>query len=359
VNMIQILKELCFEVTNQCTMACRHCSTRSVEVGSGNTIHISLKSAKKVINDFAFGGGKVLEISGGEPLTYPHLKDIIAEAYRLGLEVRLYTSGIVRQAENGLVGLLPIDFLMLKYSGVSKIIFNLEGASPRVHQRMMGVLGTFRDVIRGITYAKDVGLWVGVHFVPTKFNVHDLPAVVAICSDLEVDEVAVLRFVPQGRGNDNKKRLALSQLEFDALLKTIITLTHKHPELLIRAGCPLDFLSIYDRSIAPHRCKAGRTTAVVAPDGNVYPCPAFKNSPAYVAGNIYKESLLDIWEKAYPDLRAIKYHQIGGQCSCCPEINSCFGRCAAQRFIANGSIFIGPDPGCPLSRNVTEIAIEN
>jgi len=54
------LKELCFEITNECLLNCIHCSSSS-KVGEG---YLDKESIIRTINEFEEMGGKELEISG-------------------------------------------------------------------------------------------------------------------------------------------------------------------------------------------------------------------------------------------------------------------------------------------------------
>ena len=350
------LKELCLEVTNCCPMECKHCSSRSVQVGKAAAYHMPLSTAKRVIKEFCELGGCVLELSGGEPLIYPGLHGLCEYAAGLGLEVRLYTSGISLGQENRLLGLTASDALELKRGGVEKIIFNIEGATSITHETITGVTGSHNLALMGVKNSKKAGLWVGVHFVPMKPNFNEFADVASLCRSIGVDELALLRFVPQGRGLDNRDSLELDTHEFKTLLLEVINLKNKYSDLRIRVGCPMDFVALYDSSIPPHQCKAGRSTALITPDGYVLPCPGFKNSEAFRAGNINRESLASIWNASFKLLRDFDYEKISGPCKVCSFLRVCAGRCAAQRYVSTGDIYRGPDPLCP---KVLEEPIEN
>jgi len=353
-----ILKELCLEVTNSCPMECRHCSSCSMKVGNESCYHMPISKAKSVVQEFVELGGSILEISGGEPLTYPFLYELCDYAASLKLDVRLYTSGISSEDGKVLSGINFSEAETLKLQGVNKVIFNLQGASSTTHQKITGVKGTHKLVLEGIKNTKAVGLWTGIHFVPMKPNFLELPELAELCMKLGVDELALLRFVPQGRGKENQNLLELTSNQFDELLCLVLRLMEKYPKLNIRAGCPLDFLSLYDPKIKPHQCKAGLCTCMIAPTGEVLPCPGFKNSSDFIAGNIYQQSLILIWQNGFQLLREFNYEDITGPCQACPDLNKCFGRCAAQRHIINGDIYKGPDPGCPKKEQISFVDLQ-
>lgn len=351
------LKELCLEVTDTCVMECRHCSSCSGKYGTGIPNDMPLTQAKQIVKDLNELGGKILEISGGEPLLYPGLYDLCRYASNMDLEVRVYTSGVHPTSEENLQEIKPEEIEDLKRLGVNRIIFNLEGASSGTHEKIMGTTGVHDLVIKSLKNAKAAGLWTGVHFVPMKPNFRELPNVAKLCSSLGVDELALLRFVPQGRGRTNRKWLELSQVQFEEVLRSAANLMKGYRELKIRVGCPMDFLSFIEPSIEPHQCKAGRCTCVISPNGKVLPCPGFKNSHEFLAGNVNVESLRAIWQKGFRTLRELKPAEISGLCQDCDQLRACGGRCAAQRAIAYGSIYEGPDPACPKG-NVEKVTNE-
>ncbi|MBW2062366.1 MAG: radical SAM protein [Deltaproteobacteria bacterium] len=345
--MAPTLKELCLEVTNLCPMACMHCSTISVKEGTGPAEHMPISVAKSVVKEFKALGGHILEISGGEPLLYPHLFELLQYAATLDLEVRLYTSGIVSADDRGLIGISSGKANKLKAAGVSRIIFSLQGATSQTHDSIVGASGAHTLVLSDISNIKAAGLWTGVHFVPMAPNYQEIDALMDICWSLRVDELALLRFVPQGRGLKNRSMLEMTLEKFDSFLKLVVQGKKQYPNLNVRVGCPMDFLSLYEEGLKPHPCKAGRCTCLIASSGDVVPCPGFKNSPDFIAGNIYNENLSTIWREGFKSLREFDYHKLSGMCQGCSNLKWCHGRCAAQRVITYGDLYVGPDPSCP------------
>jgi len=232
---------------------------------------------------------------------------------------------------------------------LDRIIFNLQGATAKTHEKITRTGGSFDSVINTIKIAKSFGLWVGVHFVPMKPNYKEFIAVANLCRELQVDELAVLRFVSQGRGKISKYLLELSKDEFKELLRDIIQSKKAYENLLqIRTGCPMNFCSMIDESIRPVHCKAGLSTLLISFDGKTVPCPAFKQAQPFDLGNVYHDSLINIWENnnILNHLRNLEYASIKG-CDSCRYIDYCQGRCMAQRFYEYGDIQQGPDPLCP------------
>ena len=213
------LKEVCLEITDTCPLNCAHCSG-SCSLDSHDVL--SLDRVKRIIDDMCKMDGEILEISGGEPLTHPYLLQIVEYAEGKGLETVLYTSGSMLDG-NGRI--TPLNITMaekLRQAGLKKVIFNLQGATSRTHETVTQVKGSFRNVTNAIKTVESLHFWVGVHFVPMEPNFEKLEEVIRLCSYLNVKEVGVLRFVPQGRGKVNRSWLELSKTEFEKFVQDLI-----------------------------------------------------------------------------------------------------------------------------------------
>jgi len=333
--MMQTLKELCLEIISTCPMRCIHCSNDSILQEE-----LKFNEITSIIDDFKDLGGKVLEISGGEPLEHTDLLKIIRYSKTRGLEVRMYTSGLI--SKNGeFVSITDSLAKDLKNSGLDKMIFNIEGSKSTTHELFTGMKGSYKKEIESISVAISAVLWVGIHFVPTKLNFREIGQAIAISNALGVSEFAILRFVPQGRGLMNREKLELSHEEYEELFYALNKIKlHSR----IRIGHPLNcFISDSESS----ECIAGKSLCLIRPNGDVVPCPAFKQNVDYVVGSIKDNSLIDIWfnSEILQKFRTFKYENITG-CRNCPLLPKCQGGCTAQRILTWGDFSRGNDPLC-------------
>jgi len=236
----------------------------------------------------------------------------------------------------------------LKQLGLKKVIFNLLGATSSTHEIITRVKGSFVNVMRSIKTMKSLDFWVGVHFVPMKLNYKEFRNLLRLCQDLRVNEVGVLRFVPQGRGWINRALLELSKEEFKEFNRKLTELTCNHKHSIIRAGRPIDFRHLFDPSIVKSVCDAGISRCLIAPDGGVVPCPAFKRNERYIAGNVRNNSLVNIWNKSpiWREFRHFDYTQLNEPCRSCKYLSQCRGGCKAQKILKYGDIYAAPDPSC-------------
>ncbi len=340
-NFNHMLKELCIEVTGKCLMNCVHCSSSCTQF---NNQELSIDKIREVLKEAKSLGTQVIQLSGGEPLLHPQISNIINEAKK-DFDVRLYTSGYL-----GDINGIPQNELS-KYAdhNLDKIIFNLQGSDSNAHEQITKTPGSFNSVIRSIKNAKELGLWVGIHFVPMKLNFDELRNVAQLCKELHVDELAILRFVSQGRGKVNQRSLELDQKEFNQLLLDVVLLKNQYKDYFrLRTGCPMNFCSLIDKAMTPVKCKVGLSTLLINYDGNIVPCPAFKQTDDFDLGNISNISLGKIWQHSQilSQLRSLNCKEIDG-CNNCHDLEYCQGRCVAQRYHKYGDINRGPDPLCP------------
>ena len=80
-----------------------------------------------------------LYVTGGEPLMYPHFREFVLEAKKLGLVVHLQTNATLLARE--------ADFLV--EMGVEAVNVSIDGPPP-VHDRIRGLTGGFAQVEAGV-----------------------------------------------------------------------------------------------------------------------------------------------------------------------------------------------------------------
>jgi len=338
------LIELCLEITDLCPLNCRYCSGNC---GSQSYVFMPLNRIKKIVQDFRELSGEILEVSGGEPLVHPDILEIVEFATQSGIMPILYTSGNMFDASGRLQA---IDYYFAKklYSkGLRRVVFNLQGSMPYLHDNLTCTQGSYYNTLRSIKTMKSLGFWVGVHFVPTKLNYSNLEKVHSLCHQLMIDELGILRFVPQGRGYQNRKELELSNREFEMMTAKLTSLTLQRNNPCIRVGRPIDFRFLCNPCFGKAKCDAGLSRCLITPHGHVAPCPAFKQAIEFQMGNVYNESLVDIWKKSRWDIiRYFDYTQLDEPCRRCEYLHKCKGGCIAQRVWTYGDMYAGPDPAC-------------
>lgn len=343
------LTDLTLEITNYCLLACLHCSS---EANRRSSEQLSLQVIKEVMNDFKELGGKRIEISGGEPLCYGELPEVIRHAKKLDLETSLFSCGVFDRAllkQND--GLLSRKVRQLRKLGLDEVVVSLHGSYEELHNSI-SKRKSFRPTVRFIRELVKRGISVGVHFVPVHDNFDNIDDLEAYCKHLKVRQMGLLRFVPQGRGKQNEKRLRLSE-EQTLVLTELLAKKATEKEGIFRVGRHLDFTFFFRKGHRPEYCSAGISKCVITPKGWVLPCPVFKGLKQFVAGDLRRANLREIWKgsQVFKRLRGFDPERLKGPCRDCGYRSACRGGCPAQRFYEHGDLYVGPDPYCP--REVT------
>lgn len=332
------LKELKIEVTYRCNLNCIHCSS---DAHPSNELEMSRDDCIRIINEASELGAQELAFSGGEPLQWPHIIDVVGEATQHNLNVTVYTSGYPDESGQFLAGIAA--------AGARRCVFSIFGASSSNHERVTRRIGSFERMKASLANAIATGLEVEAHFVPMSQNYRELPAVVDMALQMGVTRVSILRLVPQGRGALLGNRI-LSRVQNLELRRDIFQLRNEHGDAVIRTGSPYNFLMVNDEP----RCYAAQDRLTIAPDQTVAPCDAFKRIDAVDFVEVDEWNTLegaglgDVWSKS-TYLNAVRAHLAsahGEPCEPCRTLQKCNSGCAAQKAIAYGALVRRPDPDC-------------
>ncbi|HTZ96046.1 MAG TPA: radical SAM protein [Terriglobales bacterium] len=337
--MATSLHELKLELTQQCPLACVHCSTDSHKL---KTSALPEKTVFRLLSEASALGVEKVAFSGGEPLLASYLPTAVRECSRLGIHSSLYTCGV---ADLRLNPLGAQGAAQLAQNGLGRFIFSLYSLRPDVHNSVTR-LPTFTATVTALRNAVDTGARVEIHFVAMRRNFRDLPGLVEAASHWGVRRLSVLRFVPHGRGGGIADREDLTTDEMHELREMIIATRLQFPDVILRAGSPYNILGVGHTP-----CDAAIAVLAVNHRGQIFPCDAFKNVQYHdeAFGSVLDQPLKDIWEKS-AFLNRVREELAAGpmhDCGSCAEFSGCKSGCLAQKVIREGWVATSkPDPSC-------------
>jgi radical SAM protein with 4Fe4S-binding SPASM domain len=333
-----MLKEFKIEVTYQCDLNCIHCSS---DAHPSNRQEMSRDDCIRILAEAAQMGTRDVAFSGGEPLLWPYIFDVVKAAAQHGLNVTIYTSGCADDFTQ--------KATLLHTVGASRFIFSVFGATATTHERITRKTGSFVRTQSALQDALTAGLNTELHFVPMSSNYHELTVIARIARNLGASRVSVLRLVPQGRAALVRDR-ALNRVQNLELRRQIQALRKEHGHDFVRTGSPYNFLMLNDYPA----CFAAIDRLIIGPDLHLYPCDAFKRigSAELVKTEDWScligTSLSECWEKS-PYLENVRTYlttDFEAPCVSCKLIEQCVSGCLAQKTIAYGSLVKRPDPDC-------------
>jgi MoaA/NifB/PqqE/SkfB family radical SAM enzyme len=306
-----MVKDLCFEIIEKCLNNCKFCSSNS---NCNKTQIIKFEDYKRVIDYFLLNGGiEELSLSGGEPFLHPDIIKMVEYSKLKGIRTVIFTSGVVEDKEldnktkedilaemnywlNQIEQNEPdneflkskvnkyykqlidkktyssIDrniFHKLKEVGLDKIVFDMQSYEPETDSYIMGRNEQARQsFIKSLIDASFENLDIDVHFVPMKPNYKEIKDILETLELCNVKQISLLNFLPQGRGKINVSNLMMSDKEKQEFFE-LLEKSKKYFSGKIRVGIPL-------QGDDTHKCNAGLEKLDIKFNGDVLPCPAFK-----------------------------------------------------------------------------------
>jgi MoaA/NifB/PqqE/SkfB family radical SAM enzyme len=237
-----------YYVTYKCTARCTFCN---IPDGPMDVIPVSkYSSTAQSIEQFKVLkriGVRLIDFTGGEPLLKKNLPALLKAAKDMGFKTQITTNCTLypRRAKE-IAGLVDI------------MNFSLVGPTPEIHNPIRRDT-SFKDVIKSMGIARELGEPYQLIFVLTNSNVDQLEPMIKLAREHQ----AILKIQP----------------EFDLFGNGNVDLTHvRMAEKLAREDnvyVNLGETAIFEKGNLKDkpRCRAANAVIVVSPDGYVlYPC---------------------------------------------------------------------------------------
>lgn len=285
--------------TNRCNHHCAYCT-----YGAGNTKErtenrnkidyndmIPWEKFQTIISDMGRMGVKALTLSGGgEPLTYPRIKDAVKQIKNNGLDLALITNGQLLRND------IAEGFYSAKWIRIS-----LDASRASVYASLRGISETaFQQVcenIRAFSRNKNKDCVLGVNFVISKENCDYVYEAAALLKDLGVDNVkfaAVVKNQPQYHVDIKDKvidQIHRAQRE----LCSCGSSKNKGSNFHIVNNYENDWMD-KNYTVPPlDICYSCRLVTVIAADQKVYLCHTRAYDSQAIVGDLHDQSFLDMW----------------------------------------------------------------
>lgn len=309
------LRNLFLELTLRCNENCIHCGSRCNEVCSDE---LSITDYKRILDEVKrdFDISKIqLDITGGEPLLRKDFFEIMSYANNLG-----YRWGMTSNA-------ILIDDIIadkLYKCGMRTIAVSLDGMAE-THDILRGRKGAFDAAVKGINSLVNHGGFqhIQVTTVINHQNFSDLIPMFNWLKNVDIDSWRVINIEPMGRAKDHPE-LLLTGDEYKYLFNFI---REKRAEgYPLTYGCS-HFLGLdYEREVRQwyFLCNAGLYTASIMSNGDIGACLDIERRPELIQGNIFKNTLKDVWENKFEFFRK-NLDTMNEKCSQCEEKTFCHG----------------------------------
>jgi radical SAM enzyme (rSAM/lipoprotein system) len=307
------LSYILWECTLRCNLNCIHC-------GSDCKKDTSIKDMPpedflKAIDDITpiiSPNTTMIVLTGGEAILRKDISEIGKELYKRG-----FPWGVV---SNGM-GMDKPMLLKLLESGIKAITISLDGLEES-HNWLRGNDKSFQKAVNAISLLKHVdGLRYDVVTCANQKNITELPALCDFLIKQGVKEWRIFTIFPIGRAKQNDL-LQLDPKNFKGLFD-FIKKVRNEGKIRLNYGCE-GFLGNYEGNVRDNFffCRAGINIASILADGSISACPNLRDN--FIQGNIYKDSLKDIWLNKYSIYRDRKWTKTG-ICKDCNFFDYCEG----------------------------------
>lgn len=314
------------ELTSKCNLKCSHCYN-----SSGGSNVLSVERVKEIIDDLEKLKCNFIIFSGGEPLTYNNLENVISYA-KLKHKVRIVTNGTLVNEEN-------INSILNK---VDEVQVSLDGTDSIENDFIRGK-GNYKITKNSIQLMKRNNIRVIVHCVLIKSQFNNLETFVKSLEELGVDEIdfALVNYI--GRANENKDKLVFDYNDYKLFHEKLSVIKSK-------------VIKIQEPSLFYGECPVINHIFNIRIDynGNVFPCQRFNSNKLFSIGNINNTSLKTIImlnEEVDNLIELMKLSQkYIKKCKNCIYDLLCEKPCPAD--IINSGIFNYEDKYCEKRKNI-------
>jgi Fe-coproporphyrin III synthase len=180
--------------TRRCNLRCLHCYS-----SSGPEVKETLDAGllKDFLSDAAAQGYTVAGFSGGEPLLYQPLREVLEHARRCGLITTVTSNGMLLDERRLAILAGAADLLAISLDGV-----------PASHNRMRGDERAFSTLASRLDGVRRSGIPFGFIFTLTQYNLHELEWVAGFALE---QGAALLQIHPLEEAGRAAERLAGSR----------------------------------------------------------------------------------------------------------------------------------------------------
>jgi radical SAM protein len=343
-----------WETTRACDLACLHCRAEAIKWR--HPLELSTRESLQLVDQVSQCGNPLFVLTGGDPMKRPDLLQVIPYAVQKGLRVAMTPSGtplMTRQAVT-----------QLKEAGLSRLAVSLDGSTAEIHDRFRQVPGSYGWTMNCIDYAHEVNLPVQINTTVSRHNLANLEAIADFLLTKNITLWSVFFLVPTGRG---KMEDEVSADDYERVFHFLVDLYLRVPFDIKTTAAPhyrRVLLQRLKRIPAPQRpekllqagpigraagVNEGRGFLFISHIGEIYPSGFLPIS----AGNIRKDSLIDIYRNSslFRDLRDTS--KLKGKCGDCEFKQVCSGS-RARAYAMTGD-YLAEEPFCSYMPETTRL----
>lgn len=351
-----------WNLVRRCNLMCKHCYSISADTDFPN--ELNTQQVLEVMDDLKQFKVPVLILSGGEPLLRPDIFEIAHRAKAIGFYTALSTNGtLIDESNIDRIAAVNFDYLGISIDGIKE-----------THDKFRRKEGAFDASMHALRLCRDQGIKVGLRYTMTQDNAAELPQLLDLMDQEQINKFYFSHLNYAGRGNKNRQDdviLNTTRWAMDLLFERALDDARQGRGTEFVTGNNdadgvylLHWVEQHFPGQAGHiRAKlvqwGGNSSGVnisnIDNQGNVHPDTMWWN---YNLGNVKQRPFSEIWQDTSdPIMAGLKANPrtVGGRCGECAHFDICGGNTRVRAMQLTGDAWT-EDPACYLTDSEIGIA---
>ena len=332
-----LISAIQFELSSRCNERCIHCYVPNAKKNQG--FDMPFQKVKNILDEFASMGGIHVTLSGGEAFLHKDLMNICKYCREKDLKITILSNLISLKDEH-----IPI----LRETNVSLIQTSLYSMDPIIHDKITTVKGSHQKTITAIEKLVAANIPVQLSCPLMKTNKDGYREVLEYAQKLKIRAQTDYILMAESNLDTSNLKNRLSLQETEKVIRDIIEYDIDYREISVtRKSQSEDYHIDKERFKKQPLCGVGYDNCCITANGDVYPCAGWQN---YILGNVYHQSLKEIWEQSEKIIELRKITQANfPQCLECEAFDFC-SRCLVRNYNeTNGDMFSIPKHFCDVA----------
>src|SRR3954454_20005814 len=325
------------ELSYRCPLHCPYCSNPVGIRGERWRDELETEHWTRVFREARALGVLQLALTGGEPMLRRDLDELVAAGREAGLYSTLVTAGTRFTSERA---------AELKAAGLDHVQVSIQSPDPEENDRIAGIR-SFEKKIAAARAARALGFPLTINCVLHRQNLDRIEEILELTEELGAQRLELANTQYYGWAVVNQQALVPTREQLERGEAAVRRFRERvGPRITVLWVLP----DIYEDLPKPCMGGWGRTTIVVAPNGEALPCQAAATIPGLELSNVRDRSLESIWYEsdAFERFRGTDWMQ--EPCRSCPlgRQEEDWGGCRCQALRLTGDA-AATDPVCRYS----------
>lgn len=294
-----------FELTPLCNLDCKMCYVHLSKAQLEGAPLLTIDKWKDLMVQAKEAGMREATLTGGECLTYPGFDEIFLFLQSMGVDITVYTNGILLNEEK-------VRFF--QKHPPAQVQLTLYGSSEEAYERVTG-RRVFSTVMENLRRADEARLPLKIALTPSRFMEEDAEGLSRLAQSTG------LRYSINACLFDPRENTGRSGQSLDASLETYIKMyrmkrIHNKEKIVPMKECDLPLPNTGGEPRKGVRCAAGRGMFEVNWQGRMFACTNLVS----ISAEPLKEGFQSSWESIHR--QALEY-MIPAECGGCAYAPSC------------------------------------